>query len=92
VILSYDGLCLAQCSKPPLDLKVLISSNAFYNSAFFYEQLEFARFVFVLIVNVFQSSREVDSPRRFPDRPAPTRVRVRESLLKNFPEFRQTGR
>ena len=43
MVLGYDGLCFAQRCKPPLDLKVFISSGAFYNSPFFYAQLEFSR-------------------------------------------------
>ena len=67
MVLSYDGLCFTQRSKPPLDLKVLISSNAFYNSPFFHEQSEFTRPVFVLIANRFiQSRREIDTTGREP--------------------------
>jgi hypothetical protein len=44
-----------------LDLKVFISSNTFYNPAFFYKQLEFTWFVFALITNVLKSRREVDT-------------------------------
>ena len=51
MILRCHGLCFAQSSKPPLDLKVFISSNTFYNPAFFYKQLEFTWFVFALITN-----------------------------------------
>jgi hypothetical protein len=62
VVLRYDGLCFAQRSKPPLNLEVFISSNAFYNSPFFYKQLEFTRPFFVLIANNFiQSRREIDT-------------------------------
>ena len=43
VVLGHDGLRFAQRSQPPLDLKVFISSGAFYNSPFFYAQLEFSR-------------------------------------------------
>ena len=53
MVLRNDSLCFAQGSKPPLDLEVFVSGNAFYNSVFFYEQLEFTRFVFVLIIDVF---------------------------------------
>src|SRR5215831_17040887 len=56
-----DGLCFAQSSKPPLDFLVFISSNAFYNSAFFYKQLELARFVFASITNVIKPRGEVDT-------------------------------
>jgi hypothetical protein len=44
-----------------LDLKIFISSNAFYNPAFFYKQLELARFVFVLITDVLEPRSEVDT-------------------------------
>jgi hypothetical protein len=61
VVLRYDSLCFAQRGKPPLDLKVFISGKAFYNSAFFYKQLEVTRLVFALIGNVFHSRREIDT-------------------------------
>ena len=41
MVLSYDGFCLSQRGEPPLNLKMFISSNAFDNSTFFYEQLKF---------------------------------------------------
>src|SRR5215475_9377620 len=41
VVLSHNGFCFPQRSKPPLNLEVFISSDAFYNPAFFHEQLEF---------------------------------------------------
>ena len=43
VVLSYDGFCFFQRSKPPLDLKIFVSSDTFYNSALFHEQFEFTR-------------------------------------------------
>jgi len=61
VVLGYDGLRFAQRSQPPLDLKVFISSGAFYNSPFFYEQFEFSRSFFVSITNFIRSRREVDT-------------------------------
>jgi hypothetical protein len=61
VVLRNGDLCFAQGGKPPLDLKVFVSGNAFYNSALFYKQPEFTSFVFVLIVDVFQACREVDA-------------------------------
>ena len=42
MVLSYNGFCFPQRSKPPLNLQIFISSNAFYNSTLFYEQLEFS--------------------------------------------------
>jgi hypothetical protein len=47
VILSYNGFCFPQRSKPPLNLQIFISSNAFYDSTLFYEQLEFSWFIYV---------------------------------------------
>jgi len=61
VVPGYDGVCFAQRCKPPLDLKVFISSSGFYNSAFFYEQLEFSRSFLVLITEFIRSRREVDT-------------------------------
>ena len=61
MILRCHDLCFTQSSKPPLDLKVFISSNTFYNPAFFYKQLKFTRFVFALITNVLKSRGEVDT-------------------------------
>ena len=61
MVLRCDLLCFAQRSKPPLDLKIFISSNAFYNPAFFYKQLEFTWFVFALITDVLESRGEVDT-------------------------------
>jgi len=57
----HDSLCFAQRSKPPLNLEAFISSNAFYNPAFFYKQLELTRFVFALITNVLKSRGEIDT-------------------------------
>ena len=39
VVLGYDGFCFFQRSKPPLDLKIFVSSDAFYNSALFTSNL-----------------------------------------------------
>ena len=47
VVLSCDHLCFPQRSKPPLNLQIFISSDAFYNSTFFYEQLEFSWLIIV---------------------------------------------
>ena len=61
MVLRYDSLSFTQRSKPPLDLKIFISSNAFNNPAFFYKQLELTRFVFALITNILKSRGEVDT-------------------------------
>jgi hypothetical protein len=47
VVLSYNGFCFPQRSKPPLNLQIFISRDAFYNSTFFYEQLEFSWLIVV---------------------------------------------
>jgi len=44
-----------------LDLEAFVSSNAFYDPAFFYKQLELTRFVFALITDVLKSRCEVDT-------------------------------
>jgi hypothetical protein len=41
MVLGCDGFCFPQRSRPLLNLKIFISSDAFYNSMFFYPQLEF---------------------------------------------------
>jgi hypothetical protein len=61
MVASYDGLCFGQPSKPPLDLEIFTTSNAFDNSPFFYEQLEFTRSIFVRNLNSIQLRREVDA-------------------------------
>ena len=62
MVLRRDVLCFAQRSKPPLDLKIFISSKAFYNPAFFHKQLKFTRLVFALIINVSRKTRsEIDT-------------------------------
>ena len=60
-VLSIVCIITASLRAPPLDLEVFISSNAFYNSPFFYEQPEFARSVFVLNADIIGSRREVDT-------------------------------
>ena len=41
MVLRYDCLRFVQRSEPPLNLKIFISSDAFYDPTFLYEQLEF---------------------------------------------------
>src|SRR5262249_41610542 len=47
VVLSYNGFCFPQRSKPPLYLQIFISREALYNSTLFYEQLEFGWLIVV---------------------------------------------
>ena len=42
VVVGYDGFCFPQRCKPPLNFEIFIPSDAFYNSAFFYQQFEFS--------------------------------------------------
>jgi hypothetical protein len=49
-----------------LNLKVFISSDAFYNPAFFYKQLKLTRFVFALITDILKSRGEIDTTGRTP--------------------------
>jgi hypothetical protein len=44
-----------------LDLEIFISSKAFYNPAFFHQQLKLTRFVFALITNVLKTRSEIDT-------------------------------
>jgi hypothetical protein len=64
VILSHNGFCLFQCGGPPLNLKIFISSNAFDNSSFFYEQPKFTWLVRVVIAIKVRS--EIDAASRDP--------------------------
>ena len=64
MILSHDGFCLVQRRKPPLNLKIFVSSNAFDNSTFFDKKLEFTWLVGVVIAVEFGS--EIDAPSRDP--------------------------
>src|SRR5215469_12513192 len=65
MVLRYDGFRFPQRGKPPLNLKILISRNAFDNSALFHEQLEFARLIGVLRPSV-QLRCEIDASSRDP--------------------------
>jgi hypothetical protein len=61
VVLSYNGFCFPQRSKPPLNLQIFISSDAFYNSTFFHEQLEFSWLIVVSGVGC-KLGCEIDAP------------------------------
>ena len=60
LILSCDDLYFIKSCEPPLNLKMLVSSNTFDNSTFFYEQLEFTWLVWVVIAVEFGG--EIDAP------------------------------
>ena len=60
MIVSYDGFCFSQRSEPPLNFKIFISSNAFDNSTYFYEQPKFTWLVRVVIA--VKVSGEIDAP------------------------------
>jgi hypothetical protein len=64
VVLSRDGFCFFQRGEPPLNLKMFVSSNAFNDSTFFYEQLKFTWLVRIGIAVEFGG--EVDAPSRDP--------------------------
>ena len=49
MVLSHNGFRFFKRGGPPLNLKIFISSNAFDNSSFFYEQPEFTWLVRVVI-------------------------------------------
>jgi hypothetical protein len=49
VVLSHNGFRFFKRGGPPLNLKIFISSNAFDNSSFFYEQPEFTWLVRIVI-------------------------------------------
>ena len=65
MVLSYDGFCFFQRSKPPLDLKIFVSSDTFYNSALFHEQFEFTR-LFTAFGIRFNLRRKINAPGREP--------------------------
>ena len=58
MVLRDDSLRLLQRRQPPLDLQIFIASDAFDDSAFFDEQLEFAG----LIGIATQIGGEIDAP------------------------------
>ena len=82
MVLSYDGFCFSQCGKPPLNLKMFVSGNAFDNSTFFYEQLKFTWLGRVVIPIEF--GREIDAPSRDPIPLYDTLERI-SSVLPAFP-------
>src|SRR5262245_48123815 len=61
VVLSHNGFCFPQRGKPPLNLQMFISCNAFYNSTFFYEQLEFSWLIVAFVVGC-RLGCEIDAP------------------------------
>src|SRR5262245_21814414 len=63
-VLRGDDLCFFQCGEPPLNLKIFVSTDAFDNSTFFYEQLKFTWLVWVVIAVEFGS--EIDAPSWYP--------------------------
>lgn len=63
MVLGYDGFCFPQRRKPPLNLKIFTSSDAFYNSPFFYEQL---KFTWLSIFVATKLRGEIDAPGRDP--------------------------
>ena len=65
MVLSYDGFCFFQRSKPPLDLKIFVSSDTFYNSALFHEQFEFTR-LFTAFGIRFNLRRKINASGREP--------------------------
>ena len=60
MVLSYNGFCFFKRGGPPLNLKIFISSNAFDNSSFFYEQPKFTWLAWVVIAIEFGG--EIDAP------------------------------
>ena len=52
---------LPLASQPPLNLQIFISSDAFNNSAFLYEQLEFTWLIGICAIAV-KAGCEIDSP------------------------------
>ena len=67
LILSCDDLYFLKSCEPPLNLKMLVSSNTFDNSVFFYQQLKFTWFIWVAIaVDISaKSMRPVGTQSRF---------------------------
>ena len=60
LILSCDDLYFFKSCEPPLNLKMLVSSDTFDNSTFFYEQLKFTWLVWVAIA--VDVGGEIDAP------------------------------
>src|SRR5262249_16798916 len=82
VIQSYDGFGFSQRREPPLNLEIFISRNAFDNSMFFYDQLQFARFV--LFITAAKVSAEIDAPSRDPIPLYDTLIRCRFPVYPAF--------
>jgi ABC-type uncharacterized transport system permease subunit len=80
VVLSHDGFCFFQCGGPPLNLKIFISSNAFDNSSFFYEQPEFTWLVRVVIA--VKTGGEINAASRYP-------IPLYDALIRAFFPFFQ---
>ena len=60
-ILSCDDFCFFKRGEPPLNLKIFVSTNAFDNSTFFYEQLKFTWLVWVVIAVEFGGKIDTSS-------------------------------
>ena len=60
MVLRDDGLRFLQRRQPPLDLQIFIAGDAFDDSAFFDEQLEFAGLIGIAIA--IQIGGEIDAP------------------------------
>ena len=58
--MSCDDFYFFKRGEPPLNLKIFVSTNAFDNSAFFYEQLKFTWLVWIAIAVEFGG--EIDAP------------------------------
>ena len=66
MVVGYESFCFPQGCKPPLNFEIFITSDAFYNSAFFYQQFEFAWLcVMSLLGRVAKSMRPVGTQSRF---------------------------
>ena len=60
MVVSRDEFSFFKCRRPPLNLKIFISSNAFDDSTFFYQQLKITWLVRIGIA--FEFGGEVYSP------------------------------
>ena len=60
MVVSRDEFSLFKCRRPPLNLKIFISGDAFDDSTFFYQQLKFTWLVRIGIA--FEFGGEVDAP------------------------------
>ena len=64
-------------------LKIVKSSNAFYNSAFFYDQLELI-WLILICGDAVQASRKINAPGR---NPVPFNYALGWLVLSDFPGF-----